>query len=283
MRTYPWRISVRRRRLHCWSGSSLLPRLKWARKRPHLSMSEKFMTKEVASWKQALEVAAATASDAAVADVTTISTKAGMLTLGDKQFPGNKVQCIPVAYVVEKAYYDQAYDADKIVSPKCFAISDSAERMEPHDNVKEPQAHNCAECEWAKFGTAAQGKGPACKTRIKLALISASDNPSPEEIGRAKMVTIKSPPTSAKNWYQYLGMLGSKGLAPWCMVSEISTQPSKFMFSMNFAAVNQLRDEAQLAAAYARAQEGEKFLQDDVWEEDEEPAPLDKSAKFAKK
>lgn len=45
--------------------------------------------------------------------------------------------------------------------PVCW----SADGVKPYEGVEEPQSEQCAGCPHDKFGTAAQGKGKACKTR----------------------------------------------------------------------------------------------------------------------
>ena len=112
-------------------------------------------------------------------------------------------------------------------------------------------------------------------------LISASDNPNPDEIAASKCVTVKTTPASTKNWYEYLGGLGAKGQACWSAISRVYTKPSKFMFSVNFSPEGKLTAPEQLSAAFARTEEAQQILEDGAWTYEEEEALPE--AKFAKK
>lgn len=253
-------------------------------------MSDK---KEVSlDWKKALkaETHEVVVREPDYEGVQTISLRHGRMTLNDKELPNSELQCIIIGSILERSWYDRPFDADDKAPPDCFALGHIASEMKPHENVPAAPAPSCKGCPLAEFGTALQGKGPACKTRIKLLVVPAPDNINPEDLADPEMAFIKVSPTSVVN-YNGLGsggktpgyekQLALKGMSPWGVISKVRNKPHpKKMAEVTFEFVkSNLADEKLMAASYALAAKAEVEL-NVAFEYDEEDS---KDAKPAAK
>lgn len=213
------------------------------------------MTKEVASWKEAMAKAAGTVVKNEKVGGNRISTKGGHLTMNKEPLPNNKAVGVVVAAVTERAYYEEAYDGSKedYTPPDCYAKSTFDTDMVPAANVPNPRSEACGSCPLAEFGSAPKGKGPACKTRRILALAPR------DALEGGDLAVLATPPTSVKNWQKYATKLGHAGVAPWGVVTEVGAQPSKFMYELTFTMVEPLLEE-EMPQAFSRIEEAETLL-----------------------
>ena len=232
--------------------------------------------KQVMSWKDKLAEDAKKVAATERPSSGFISLKSGVMTYQDEMIPGNKLDCVIVAYGSERTMYDRAYDPDDQGPPECFAQAIEAVELNPHSNVVAPVNATCMGCPKAEFGTAKQGKGPACKTYRKLAVmpVTALDG----DIAGAEVALMRIPPTSVKNFSQYANKLATAGgLPPWASVTTISVAPHpKKQFEVSFAAVRPITDEATLAAIHARIESVEALLLSPYEYSDEDEAPAKK-------
>ena len=183
---------------------------------------------------QAKAAANAAAADAGSDSIQIISTKHGRLTIGEREVPGGVLPAVVLNATVERSYYDSAYNSDKIVPPVCFALGEEPNALKPHENVPEPVNDKCKGCPKAEFGTAAQGRGPACKTRMRLVLMPQSAVDAPELIPEADLAMIKISPTSVKNWTKYAMALTAK-LPLFGAITDVKNAPSdKYMIEQSF-------------------------------------------------
>ena len=58
----------------------------------------------------------------------------------------------------------------------------------------------CSDCPLARWESADNGKGKACKNARRLAVLAYDES---TELGEAQMAMLKAPPTSLKNWASY--------------------------------------------------------------------------------
>ena len=164
-----------------------------------------------------------------------ISTKHGRLTYNEQELPNSELECIVLAAITERSCYTGPYDPDVIDPPLCFALGEDAAHLTPHENVKEPVSTQCKGCPKAEFGTAAVGKGPACKTRKRLILLPIGAADSPESATHSDMAMLKVAPTSVKNWSKYASAVAAKGLPPFAVSTIVKNAPNdKTMFSQTF-------------------------------------------------
>ena len=228
-------------------------------------------SKAVADWKSDLVASAEKVAQNEGTDSSAITIQHGRMMYREQEVPGSTMDVIVVASTTERCYYDKPYDPDVISSPRCFAQSLETRGLVPHENVAEPINDTCEGCGLAEFGSAKQGKGPACKTYRKLMLIHG-DVPA-SDIPKTEMAYIKVSPTSVKNWGKYAQQLvASSGLPPWGAITKLSVVPDKkTIHQVTFSAVAPLKDEDVLSAVHARITEAEeKLLKPYSYDEEEE-------------
>lgn len=246
-------------------------------------------SKEVsADWKEALkkQVAVTQAAKAEVNGIPHISLKGGRMSLNDQYIPGDDLQCIILASTVEKSWYDRPYDPDDNSPPDCFALGKKQSLMEPHENVPMPPSDNCKSCPMAEYGTARQGKGPACKTRMRLLVMPVPDNVTADMIRgkEAEMAIYKTQPTSTVNFNGaggagkapgYQKVLAEQGITPWAVISKVRVLPhNKKLHETTFHLVKPLTEDDLLAAAFSRCEQAElDVAQPYTYPEADENAP----------
>jgi hypothetical protein len=227
-------------------------------------------SKELTSWQAAIAADAKKVAHNEGTDSSAIRIQHGMMMYHDQPIPNNELDVIVIASITERCYYDGPYNPDKIESPTCFAQSRESRDLVPHENVKEPQNETCEGCPKAEFGSAKQGKGPACKTYRKLAMIPA--NTAPEEVRKAEVAYIKVSPTSVKNWSKYAQQLvASAGIPPWAATTKIKVVPDKkTIWQVTFQGLGPISDAPMLANLHERIDGAENMLlRPYTYEEDE--------------
>lgn len=228
-------------------------------------------SKELARWQEDLKKDAKEVAFNEGTDSSAITIQHGTLMYREQPIPNNELDVIVVASATERCYYDKPYDPDVIIGPACFAQSTDPKELHPHENVPEPQAESCSVCPMAEFGSAKVGKGPACKTYRKLALLPA--NVEAEDVPKAEIAYLKVSPTSVKNWSKYAQQLvASAGIPPWAAVTKIKVVPDKkTMWQVLFSGVKNLEDEELLSAIHARTDDAqEKIMRPYTYEDDED-------------
>jgi hypothetical protein len=238
-------------------------------------------TKEVADWKSAMaEVAKHVVEQVDHDGMPVISLQGGRMSLNDQLVPGDNLDCIILATTFERAWYDRPYDADDKASPDCFALGAEQYDLAPHENVPNPPSDTCKGCPMAEFGSAKQGKGPACKTRAKMVVMPAPEGLTADMITAedAQMAIFKTQPTSVKGFSGkggYTKKLAEKGLATWGVVSNILVRPSKkYLHETLFEAVRPLGADDLMAASYSRVPEAvEALKQAYTYDDDDEDKP----------
>ena len=240
---------------------------------------KKTKSQDVVPWKEQMALDAVKVAKQERPASSFISMKGGVMTYQEEHIKDNKLDCVVLAYVFERTMYDRAYDADDTGPPDCFAQSLTAETLNPHKNVKEPVNPTCHGCPKAEFGTAKQGKGPACKTYRKLMVMPSSA--LGEEIGDAEIALLRVPPTSVKNWSNYANKIANTtGVPPWAVQTMISCAPHpKKMFEVSFDLINPIADEGMLAAIHSRIPAAEQSLLT-PYTYDDEAAPAEDSDKY---
>jgi len=221
-------------------------------------MSEK---QEVVPWKEQMALDAQRVAKQERPASSFISLKSGVMTYQDEQIKDNILECIVIALCTERTYYDKPYDPDSIFPPRCFAQGLDPTGLIPHDNIVEPINPTCNGCEKAEFGTALQGKGPACKTYRKL-MIMTSDHLKKDDIEEAEIAVIRIPPTSVKNWSNYANKIASSvGVPPWAVITKIIVKPHpKKQFEVTFEAVGNIEGDDVLSQIHARIEGAEAGL-----------------------
>ena len=116
-----------------------------------------------------------------------------------------EAEVIIVDAVREMTYYPGAYDPNNICAPTCFSF----DAQMPHPDAEEPQHESCADCPQNQWGSAGNGKGKACKERVKLSFIPHNVG----DYGKAVPLYLRTPVTSTKNYLKYAASLPTKGIS----------------------------------------------------------------------
>lgn len=235
-------------------------------------MSDKPMSKkELARWEEDLAVHAKQVAHNEGSDSQAFTIQHGALNYRDQPIPNNQMDVIVVASITERCYYDKPYDPDVISSPTCFAQSTDSRNLVPHENVPNKQAESCDVCPLAEFGSAKQGKGPACKTYRKIAMVPAGLEP--EETAKEDIGYLKVSPTSVKNWRKYAQeLVASNGVPPWAAVTRVRVVPDKkTIHQVQFGMVELIKEPEMLSVVHGRIEEAENILlKPYTYEDDEE-------------
>jgi hypothetical protein len=221
--------------------------------------------------KQA-KAAASLASGSAFA-----SFKNGALVINGAAQPNGKANIVVLAMMRERAYYGDEYNADQIVPPDCFAFGEvnGGETFAPHPEAQNPQAETCAECPRSKYGSAARGRGQACRDIQRIAFIP-SDNKTEAD---SSIVQAKIPPTSLKNVKAYLDELGASGMATVQAVTELTVRPDpKTQITVTMRPVGAVKP-GVIGSVVKRLAAAEKALQEPYRYEEEKPKAAKKTAK----
>lgn len=198
-----------------------------------------------------------------------LSIKGGLFSLSDQAIGDQLVVCV-LNSIYENNYFAGVYKEGVPASPTCYAYGRPGEEMAPHVSMAEhpdhfiPQAETCKECPMNEFGSAAVGEGKACKNRVRLALIPAGeytpkpksrdfdldlyDGSTPEGVDHFKnadALVLKIPPTSMKNWNEYVSKLAALGQPPFGVATRIYLERHpKYQVLVHFEMIEPITDES---------------------------------------
>lgn len=183
-----------------------------------------------------------------------IGTKSGQLSFNGAPVPGNKLNVIVMDNVLENQHYEDDFDPDNRSSPVCFAFARDKADLKPHPDAEKPQHDECNGCPMNEFGSAAKGKGKACKNVRRLALFVEAAADSAEDVAAAEIAYIKVPVMSAAGWSAYAQQLNTQlKRPPLAVITEISLVPDpKSQFRMIFKYVSSIDDGEVIQALLAR-------------------------------
>ena len=121
-----------------------------------------------------------------------ISFKNAQLKVDGQPVPNNTADVRVLSAIGERSYYANAYDADQVQVPTCYALDSDS----PHPEASDPQSEDCASCKWNKWGTSTDargnpGKGKACREGARVIVVPAN-----VPLKSAPMYTAKIPVTS---------------------------------------------------------------------------------------
>lgn len=242
---------------------------------------------------------AETAASEEVTGSNFFTTQGGILKYAEEELPGNEMLVVIVDSVHENTFYPGAFDPEAILPPKCFAFGRTSREMEPHDNVPFPddegakdsyfemEAEWCDECPQNEWGSADVGRGKACSSRRRLAVIPAGRF---EQVGKKKNQTemevftevshfkeaeiafLKIPVTSVKAYSKYVQMLNKEHqVPPFGVLTHIFLEPhTKYQFTVNFDLVEVIDDTDILEALFSRNSEAAGVIEQAYIEPTEE-------------
>lgn len=194
-----------------------------------------------------------------------MSTRGGILSLGEEQMPGNQMAVIILDSVLQNSYYANKYDPGAVVPPVCYAFTrDDPADMAPHIEsmsramdyfmpqhiTPEGQVGGCAGCSKAEWGSSDTGKGKACKNQYRLTLLPAGLYAQPpgrreweltvfdteQHYGAADAVFLSLPVTSGAAFERYRKTLRMQHSRPphGALTRIYLTPDAKNQFSVNF-------------------------------------------------
>lgn len=172
---------------------------------------------------------------------------------------------------VARTFYEDPYEEGSNEAPDCF----SNDGVAPDPSAENPQAKKCAVCPHSQWGSRVTDngkKGKACSELKRLAVAEPGNEDDP--------MLLRVPPTSLKNWDDYLRKLGKKGITPPMVVTKVGFDASVAHQLLTFKPVGFLDEES--AARVAEMQENDVVeaiighgpavpVQEPVEEDDDEP------------
>lgn len=233
---------------------------------------------EVIDWEKEMEAKAKLAADAQRSSGgggKFFSVRAGQLSFDGNALPGNQMLVVILADTMENAYYTGAFDPETPASPVCFAFGHDESEMEPHEAVdKDPyferQSMTCLDCPQNEWGSAATGKGKACKNVMRLAMIPAGQFKTKgsgrnmtleqeifdeeEHFSKAEVSFLKLPVMSVKHYSKYVKALAADVRRPPAgVITLVYVEPDpKAQFVVKFELV-ELLDSSLLPIVMKRA------------------------------
>lgn len=212
-----------------------------------------------------------------------VSTRGGVLRVGEDEMPGNRICVLIMDSVMENTYYGRRFDPDNVLPPVCYAIGRDPREMEPHEDMDqsdyfEPQADSCAECPMAEWGSSDTGRGKACQNKRRLIVLPAGvyskvkgsrgeydleifDDPAHYE--QADMAVLKLPVTSVKNYTKFVqGVAKRHQRPPFGVFCEIYIEPDpKTQYRVMFEEVDLVDDELA-EAVFARHEAAKEVIEE---------------------
>lgn len=189
----------------------------------------------VVSWADKLAGFAKEAAKEERAAGTMVTCRAGQLMVAGQPVAGNKLLVVIIGSLFENALYTDDYDPDAPKSPTCFAFAKAEEDLAPHPESGHPEHDKCKGCVHNEFGSAAKGKGKACKNIRRLAMIAASPLDA-ETVKSGDVALMKLPVTSGKEWAKYVQTLSAvHKRPPFAVITELGAVPDpKTQFKITF-------------------------------------------------
>ena len=190
----------------------------------------------------ALEATTAMEQEASTAIGSRIKITDGDMELPDgSPVPGNAIACVILDSMIEHVYYTSTYDPDAPDAPECFALGRDEEKLTPHKVVVEAgtkKSDVCKGCTLNDWGTSERGRGKACKSVRRLAVVVAGtladegegkfSAHTPKELAGESVMSLKVPVTSVKAFASYVRLIGSTLKRPPAgVVTRIRTEKDK--------------------------------------------------------
>jgi len=159
-----------------------------------------------------------------VSGIPFMSLKGKKFTLGDVKL-GTSLNVVILADVIDYSYYDRPYNTDEITPPACFAIGRDINELAPHENSPTPISDSCKGCPNNEFGSAANGKGKACRNGRRILVASVLSDGS---VNLDDLAIINMAPTSLKAYSRYAKSLATvRKLPSWSVVTNLSFDPDE--------------------------------------------------------
>ena len=130
--------------------------------------------KELANIEAQMAAEAQAMKDNLVVSTNRISNRGKQFTMPDGTSMGPKMEVVILGYINASALFAKTYDPNSPEAPICFAFGLPGTDLSPSKNVDKPESDICSDCPNDVFGTAANGKGKACKNEYQVAVVVPS-------------------------------------------------------------------------------------------------------------
>ena len=207
---------------------------------------------EVTNWEEELAREARAIAKTETPSVNKIKFTSGIMSYMDSAMADNTLDCIVVAVIAEQVWYPDKWKANDVKPPGCFAFGMPGDPLRPHVKVPEPVNEDCDSCPKYKWGSDPEGgRGKACSTRRRLAVIPAPD--SLKDISESDLAMMSIPVTSVKTWANYVNKLSTATQRPpWGVLTRVMLVPdAKNQFKVTFSYLKELSSE-QLPLVHPR-------------------------------
>lgn len=200
-----------------------------------------------------------------------LSFKGGAITLGGSPID-NPMRAVVLDFQAERAYYSGPYVPDRKESPDCYSFDGS----EPHEKARNKQSDRCATCEHNQFGSAANGRGKACKEGMRAVFMSADDV---EHADEAKLVQGRLSVTNSRTFDRFVRAIGDSPTWRHIIALSNKTHPTN-QYEVGIKVESQI-DEELLDGVSARVSDAEAMLSA-PYPEFEEAPPAKPQRKFGR-
>lgn len=172
----------------------------------------------------------------------------GIMSLNGANIPNNQMAVVVLDSIVERVYYRGAYDPNSPESPTCYAFGRDESNMAPHQKCVDAgtaQNPTCKGCKHDQFGTAAIGKGKACRQLRRVAMVAAGKYDAngqyvpisdPEYYKDAAVFYCRVPVTSVKAYAGWVTQVsGILGVTTFQVIAKVASFPdSKSTYRVTF-------------------------------------------------
>lgn len=205
------------------------------------------------------------AQQEAVSGGTFLSTRGGVLSIGEESLPGNQACVIILDVLKENTFYAGKFDPDNAVPPICYAFGRDVDEMAPHPTMQadleyfQPQSDTCAACPHNEWGSAEKGRGKACQNRRRLQLIPAGYFSAkrgsrdfdlevftdPKHFQTADMASMKLPVTSGEILAKYINQIAASAhRPPHGVITRLFIEPdAKYQYVVRFEMIEEVSDD----------------------------------------
>lgn len=212
-------------------------------------MSKELMSLEEIQ-KQLAVVAVEENSNEKVTSSRHLSVKGRRFSLGDERL-GEELDVVVVATSFENAYYESAYNPDKVQPPSCFAVAEKESDLESHATSPNAQGDSCSGCPMNEWGSGS-GKSKACKNGRRLVLLAYGK----DGLDDGDAVVLRLPPTSLKNWSSYAKAVTARtGVPTFAVVTRLSFDPKSDWPVVTMNLVKPIDNASELTSIMERQQE----------------------------
>lgn len=174
---------------------------------------------------------------------------------------GRTAEFVIVDFIRANAHYDEAFHEDTIALPGCMSLSVDGVEMVPLPGVPNKRNETCDGCEMNAWGSADVGRGKACAEQYRLAVLAVNPADKNETYATCPMAMITVPPTSKKNFGQYVRAVEDKtGRPPLAFLTEFSFDDDFDHEVLAFEVAKPFKDAASLSAILGRVDEAREML-----------------------